>query len=104
MAQINALAEYGYLMWLLGRHDRDLDQHARVNQLGFDAGAGRRILAAKPGRPGFVHGIAVANIVQPHGCLNDLGFVSAADFQKPVDLSEHFCGLTFAITAQIAWG
>ena len=42
--------------------DLDLDQHARIGELGLDAGARRQVLAAVPVRPGLVHGLAVADV------------------------------------------
>ena len=51
----------------LGGNDGDLDQQARIGELGLDASAAGKVLTLGPRVPGFVHGIAKTDVGHPDG-------------------------------------
>ncbi len=89
-------------LWQLFDSDhRDLDQHARVGELGFDAGAAGQVLSAGPGVPRLVHGVAAADVRDPDARGHDLRFVGAGDLQETVDLGQDLLRLTLDVLRDV---
>src|SRR5262245_44479901 len=99
---VRARSEFEGKASLPGGDDGDLHEQARIGELGFDAGAAWQVLAARPGVPGLVHGVAQANVGNPDGGGYDLGLVGAAQLEETIDLLEHLLRLPLHVLRGIA--
>src|SRR5215831_15021611 len=87
-----------------GSNDGDLDQQTRVRQLSLDAGPAGQVLALGPGIPGFVHGVAQADVGDPDGGRYHLRLIGAAQLEEAVDFLENLLGLALGILLGVGGG